>query len=134
MAGVIFDTTELIAAERAGQMNALLAGDDVAIAAITLAELQAGVVAAERRGVNRAVLEYQRGFLTEVARRFQVLPYTRQTAMEHAELLDHSHAAGKPRGRHDLIIAAHARETGRMIVSTDRKARFADLPGVRVRD
>jgi predicted nucleic acid-binding protein len=34
------------------------------------------------------------------------------------------------RGAHDLIIAAHAAETGRLIVSRDARARFNDLPGV----
>nr|WP_235433731.1 MULTISPECIES: hypothetical protein [Protofrankia] len=31
---------------------------------------------------------------------------------------------------HDLIIAAHAAETGRIVLSRDVKARFTDLPGV----
>ena len=35
-----------------------------------------------------------------------------------------------PRWAHDLIIAAHAAETGRMILSRDAKARFGELPGV----
>ena len=35
-----------------------------------------------------------------------------------------------PRGAHDLIIAAHAAETGRTILSRDAKARFGDLAGV----
>ena len=30
----------------------------------------------------------------------------------------------------DLIIAAHAAETGRTVVSKDAKARFNNLPGV----
>jgi hypothetical protein len=30
----------------------------------------------------------------------------------------------------DLVIAAHAAETGRTVVSKDAKARFNDLPGV----
>ncbi|GAA3920060.1 type II toxin-antitoxin system VapC family toxin [Microbacterium invictum] len=47
-------------------------------------------------------------------------------------LLDHVRRAGVPRGAHDLIIAAHARQTGRRVVSLDVKARFGDLPGVGV--
>ncbi len=41
-----------------------------------------------------------------------------------------SRRIGRQRGAHDLIIAAHAAETGRIIFSRDAKARFADLPGV----
>jgi tRNA(fMet)-specific endonuclease VapC len=38
--------------------------------------------------------------------------------------------SGTPRRAHDLVIAAHAAETGRTVVSKDAKARFNDLPGV----
>jgi tRNA(fMet)-specific endonuclease VapC len=42
----------------------------------------------------------------------------------------HVRRSGTPRGAHDLIIAAHAAETGRTVVSRDVKARFNGLPGV----
>jgi tRNA(fMet)-specific endonuclease VapC len=42
----------------------------------------------------------------------------------------HVRRTGTPRGAHDLIIAAHAAQTGRTILSFDAKARFADLPDV----
>jgi predicted nucleic acid-binding protein len=45
-------------------------------------------------------------------------------------LLAHVRRSGSPRGAHDLIIAAHAAQTGRTILSRDAKARFGDLPGV----
>jgi tRNA(fMet)-specific endonuclease VapC len=48
----------------------------------------------------------------------------------HARLIADARRIGKPRGAHDLIIAALAVETGRSIVSHDAKARFADLPTV----
>jgi tRNA(fMet)-specific endonuclease VapC len=35
-----------------------------------------------------------------------------------------------PRSAHDLIIAAHALQTERIVLSFDAKARFGDLPGV----
>jgi predicted nucleic acid-binding protein len=59
-----------------------------------------------------------------------VLDYTQVTAANHARLLAHVRRTGTPRGAHDMIIAAHAPETGRTIVSRDAKARFDDLPGV----
>jgi tRNA(fMet)-specific endonuclease VapC len=59
-----------------------------------------------------------------------VLDYTEATAARHGRLLAHVRRSGLPRGAHDLIIAAHAAETGRAVVSRDAKARFGELPGV----
>jgi predicted nucleic acid-binding protein len=35
-----------------------------------------------------------------------------------------------PRRAHDLIIAAHALQTERIVLTFDAKARLGDLPGV----
>ena len=59
-----------------------------------------------------------------------MLDYTEATAACHARLIAHARRTGAPRGAHDLIIAAHAAETDRMVLTLDAKARFADLPGV----
>jgi tRNA(fMet)-specific endonuclease VapC len=40
--------------------------------------------------------------------------------------------SGRPRGAHDLIIAATARATGRIVVTADQSG-FDGLPGVKVR-
>jgi predicted nucleic acid-binding protein len=56
--------------------------------------------------------------------------HTESTAIAHAALVAAVRRAGSPRGKHDPIIAAHAAETGRTIVSTDVAARFGHLPGV----
>jgi predicted nucleic acid-binding protein len=40
--------------------------------------------------------------------------------------------AGRPRSAHDLVIAAHALQTDRTVLTFDAKARFGDLPGLRV--
>jgi len=42
--------------------------------------------------------------------------------------------SGAPRAAHDLIIAAHGAETGRIILTRDAKARFRELPGVSALD
>ncbi len=60
----------------------------------------------------------------------EVLEYTQVTAGRHARLIAHARRSGPPRGAHDLIIAAHAAQTGRVLVSRDSSARFGDLPGV----
>ncbi len=126
MARLILDTTALIQLDRQGAgVSSVSESDDLAIAAITLAELRHGVLAAD---VARRRTREQ--FVDDVEETIEVLPYTRSTAAEHAALLDHVRRAGKPRGAHDLIIAAHAKQTGRLVVSLDAKARFSDLPGV----
>ena len=63
-----------------------------------------------------------------------VLDYTPVTAAHHARLLAHVRRSGRPRGAHDLIIAAPAAETGRLLLTRDAKARFSDLPGITVLD
>ena len=50
-----------------------------------------------------------------------LLDYTPATAAHHGRLLAYVRKSGTPRGAHDLIIAAHAAETGRTVVSKDAK-------------
>ena len=129
MARLILDTTVLIDAERRGrQLDRLIADeDDVAIAAVTAAELLVGVeLADEARRPTRAA------FVRSVLDTVPIEDYGVQVARAHAALLAHVRRTGRPRGAHDLIIAATAVARDRLVVSTDRTA-FADLPGVPVR-
>ncbi len=126
MARLILDTNALIQLDRHGErVTGISESDDIAIAAVTLAELRHGALAAD---TSRRQAREQ--FIQDVEKTIEALPYTRSTAAEHAALLDHVRRSGKPRGAHDLIIAAHARQTGRQVVSLDVKVRFSDLPGV----
>lgn len=59
-----------------------------------------------------------------------MLDYTEVTAAHHARLIAHTRRSGRIRGAHDLVIAAHAAQTGRVVLSRDGVARFGDLPGV----
>lgn len=128
MARLILDTNALIQFDRHGAEAWPVAGsDDLAIAAITLAELRHGVLAADE-----ARRQARQQFVDDVEETIEVLPYTRATAAEHAALLHYVRRTGKPRGAHDLIIAAHARQSGRLVVSYDAKERFGDLSGVDV--
>ncbi len=100
--------------------------DDVAVAAITVAELRVGVQMAKgARQKKRAQ------FVTAVLDTVAIEPYDLQVAEAHAALLAHVRRKGVPRGAHDLIIAATARARDRRIVSFDRKA-FGELPDVSV--
>jgi tRNA(fMet)-specific endonuclease VapC len=101
--------------------------DDPALAAITIAELGVGVeLATGRRKTNR------RAFLDELLETIPVIDYDIGVAAAHTALLVAVRRAGRPRGAHDLIIAATARATGRAVVTSDRTG-FDDLPGVVVR-
>jgi tRNA(fMet)-specific endonuclease VapC len=126
---VLLDTTFLIDAERgARDLDAVLDDDDdVAVAAITVAELLVGVELA-----FQSQRERRRIFVEDVVTSLPVIPYDLGIAQEHAFLLTAVKRAGRPRGAHDLLIAATARATQRAVVTADAKA-FDDLPGVEVR-
>lgn len=95
---------------------------------MVIAEYLVGV----RLTTDAARAERQRTFLDEVLQVTPVQDYTCPVAEHHADLLAHVRRTGAPRGAHDLIIAATARAAARTVLTTDRQARFADLPGVRV--
>jgi tRNA(fMet)-specific endonuclease VapC len=125
---LLFDTTFLIDAERAvADLDDAIGDDDeVAIAAVTAAELRVGVLLSS--GTRRAA---RLAFLDDVLAVIPVLDYDHAVAEVHAELLVHVRHQGRRRGAHDLIIAATARAASRTVVSADHAA-FADLPGVQV--
>lgn len=127
---LLLDTTFLIDAERsASDLDARIDDDDdVAIAAITVAELMVGVeVAGERQRPQREA------FVKAISTGIPVLAYDLSIAEAHASLLAAVRHQGRPRGAHDLIIAATARATQRTVLSADQGA-FVDLPGVTVAD
>jgi tRNA(fMet)-specific endonuclease VapC len=125
----LLDTTYLVDADRSGAaLDAVIEDeDDVAIAAVTLAELLVGV----ELSAGRARIE-RRHFVDEVRTTIPIVNYDNVVASSHAQLLIATRRQGRPRGAHDLIIAASARATEREIVSADTSA-FEDLPGVILR-
>lgn len=109
-------------------MDAVMADeDDVAIAAITAAELRVGVELAMTRHRER-----RRQFVEAVLDTIPVEGYDLAVARAHARLLAAVRRAGRPRGPHDLIVAATAVSADRIVVTTDASG-FAGLPGVQVR-
>lgn len=123
---LIVDTGVLIASERGrGRLTHVIAeGDDLVIAAITVAELRAGIELATQRH-RAARIE----FLVRVLETLPVEPYDLSTAEADGRLLAHVHRSGAKRGAHDLLIAA-AVATKRTVLTTDRGAHFDELPGV----
>jgi predicted nucleic acid-binding protein len=117
----------MTATEASRAFSALLDDDDVAMAAVSVAELWAGVEVADAR--HRAARER---FVQIVMQVVPVIPYDEGVARRHAVLLAHVQRTGRRRGAHDLLIAATAARTGRAVLTNDAAARFADLPDVLV--
>ncbi len=93
----------------------------------TLAELSDGVrLATGKRRVARTA------YVDAVATALHIEDYTASVAEAHADLLVDAQRRGKPRGAHDLIIAATAIATGRTLLTADVRG-FADLPGLSTR-
>lgn len=127
---LILDTKVLIAYERGTVDRSAFDADELAVAAITIAEYRVGIELADtpERAAGRARA------LATIMSVIDVLDYTETTAAHHGRLLAHVRKSGTPRGAHDLIIAAHAAETGRTVMTRDAKARFGDLPGITALD
>lgn len=124
---LILDTGVLIAVER-GRFtidHVIEEADDVAIAAITVAELMVGVELADEGHRQR-----RQDLMDDLLSAMPIEGYGHGTARAHARLLAHVKRAGKPRGAHDLIIAATAVATGRTVLTSDTAADWAELPEV----
>jgi len=111
---------------RRGLEDAIADDDDVAIAAVTAAELLVGI---ELAGARHRVRE---AFVEEVLATLTIEDYTLGTARAHSRLLAEVHRTGRPRGAHDLIIAATSVSSERTLLTADARG-FEDLPGVEVR-
>jgi tRNA(fMet)-specific endonuclease VapC len=126
---LILDTSILIAAERVpASFAALLADeDDVVIAAITAAELLVGIELADGQRKQR-----RQAFVDQLLALIPVVPYDLEIARTHAALLAYTRRSGRPRGAHDLVIAATAISHSREVVSADPLG-FEGLPGLVLR-
>lgn len=100
--------------------------DEFEIAAITVAELWHGVERAT--GAHKSIREH---YLTAVLNSLPILPYTEQTAYEHARIWAELQAPGKRIGFYDLIVGATALERGSE-VATFNKRHFGQIRGLRV--
>jgi tRNA(fMet)-specific endonuclease VapC len=97
-----------------------------AIAAVTVAELW--------HGVERATVAHRsrrETYLRAIVGLMPVLPYSEQTAYEHARIWAALDAAGRMIGFYDLIVAATAVERNSQVV-TFNKRHFSRVPGLKV--
>ncbi len=129
MSRLLLDTSFLVDANRqGGQLDALVADDDdVAIAAVTVAELLVGVELSSGKARR-----HRQEFVDNVITAIPVVNYDLAMGQAHAQLLVAVRQQGRPRGAHDLMIASTARATSRTVVTADADA-FSDLPDVAVR-
>ncbi len=96
------------------------------VAAITVTELWHGVERAT--GAHKARrLQYLQAVLAPLP----IIPYTEQTAHEHARIWAELEVAGKMIGSYDVIVAATALERGSG-VATFNKRHFDCVPGLKV--
>lgn len=96
------------------------------IAAITVAELWHGVERA--KGAHKA---RRREYLQTILEVVPIIPYTEQTAYEHARLWAELESSGKMIGFYDVIVAVTALERGSSVV-TFKKRHFAQVKGLTV--
>lgn len=125
----MLDTSVLVSVERRRTSldEAIDDDDEVSIAAVTAAELWAGVELADSRRRAR-----RQTFVEQVIATIPVEDYDLGTAKVHAVLLAEARRRGRPRGAHDLLIAATAIARQRTLVTFDRVA-FEGIEGLTLR-
>lgn len=100
--------------------------EQFAITAVTVAELW--------HGLERATVAHRsrrEAYLRAIVSLMPVLPYTEQTAYEHARIWAALDASGRMIGFYDLIVAATAAEQNSP-VATFKKQHFSRVPGLKV--
>jgi tRNA(fMet)-specific endonuclease VapC len=102
------------------------ADDQFQIAAITVAELWHGVERAS--GVHKS---RRRRYLRSILEAVPTIPYTEQTAYEHARIWAQLESSGEMVGFYDVIVAATALERG-SAVATFNKRHFSQVKGLTV--
>jgi len=100
--------------------------DPFQVAALTVAELWHGVERAA--GPHRTK---RRQYLQNLLASLPVIPYTEQTAYQHARIWAELEASGKMIGYYDVIVAATALERG-SAVATFNQRHFAQVKGLTV--
>ncbi|MDR2895631.1 MAG: type II toxin-antitoxin system VapC family toxin [Propionibacteriaceae bacterium] len=125
---LLLDTGILISWERNRQDRfSPRPDDDLCLSMIAVSEFMTGLALAAPEQQPRL-----QTFIDRLLEVVPVLPFDEEILDAHVSLRAWVIRHGQPRGQHDLIIAATAITTGRTLVTLDHKARFEELPGVRV--
>ncbi len=99
---------------------------EVRLSAITLAELRFGIERGEFRTDNKTAMEGLLEFL-------QTDDFPTGAAQDFGEIKDALLSEGKPIGPYDLLIAAHARHIGAVLV-TNNEREFRCVPRLSVQN
>ena len=128
--GIILDADVVIQGEKGTfDLKSWVASrpdDQFEIAAITVAELW--------HGVERATGKHKdsrRRYLSAVLQSLPIIPYTEQTAYEHARIWAELEVSGKMIGFYDVIVGATALERGNQVATFNRR-HFGQIRGLRV--
>ena|ERR1035437_7532295 len=133
--GLILDSSVIIAAERKRQtveefltsVGQVFGEIEIAISAVTLAELVHGVA----RANTTQIRENRRAFIDELKRHVPVHPITDSTAEIAGQLSGEQAAKGITLPADDLLIGASAVEQG-YAVATLNIRHFQKIPGLKV--
>ena len=101
-----------------------LEAEHLCISAITLAELNYGAEKSARREHNLSVIE-------NLSARLEVLPFGDKAAMHYGDIRADLEKKGTPVGPYDMMIAAHARCEGLVLVSNNLRE-FERIAGLRL--
>jgi tRNA(fMet)-specific endonuclease VapC len=94
------------------------------ISTITLGELLYGVQKSARRSQNLQAVE-------QFTARLEVLPFSVKAAAHFGQIRAELARAGRPCGAYDMLIAAHARSEG-LVLITNNVREFQRMPGLRI--
>jgi tRNA(fMet)-specific endonuclease VapC len=97
---------------------------DVCISAITKSELQFGVEVSPRRTQDEAAVH-------EFLRYVQVLDYPGEASQDYGQIRADLRGRGMMIGSNDLLIAAHARCAG-LILVTNNTREFSRIAGIKI--
>ncbi len=98
--------------------------EQLCMSSITLGELCYGAEKSARRLENLQAVEH-------FCARLEVLSFPAKAAAHYGQMRAELERRGKPVGPHDMLIGAHARAEG-LIVVTNNAREFRRMPGIRV--
>jgi len=120
MAIILLDADVIIRGEKGAfdfrGWTASRAGDQFEVAAVTVAELWHGVERADGARKTR-----RRQYLQAILDSLPIIPYTEQTAYEHARIWADLERSGQMIGYYDIIVAATALERGSEVATFNRR-------------
>ncbi len=99
---------------------------EVGISAITVAELEFGVEKSQFKKKNKHALEV-------TLQPFEIFDFTKTTAKFYGELRYDLEKRGKIIGANDMLIASHAKELKRTLVTNNEKE-FKRIPGLKIQN